>query len=158
MATQVIEMMDHIFQVEGLDIFIKPYQIISTGSMSGLVEFIMDAQSIDRIKKACPDVPTLKEYFDYAYGPAYSVQHINAVQHFVKSLVGYSLLTYLLQVRDRHNANLLLDPSVSPSTHQHHHYMTIINNIIPRIPVLTEPPGIVTTHRLTHSLGTYHTY
>ena len=29
--------------------------------------------------------------------------------NFVKSLVGYSLLTYILQVRDRHNANLLLD-------------------------------------------------
>ena len=59
------------------------------------------------IKKSCPDVPTLKEYFDFSYGAPYSIVHQKAVQNFVKSLVGYSLITYLLQV-----SNGLCDKSV----------------------------------------------
>ena len=50
------------------------------------------------IKKSSPDVPSLKEYFDFSYGAPYSLVHQKAVQNFVKSLVGYSLITYLLQV------------------------------------------------------------
>ena len=50
------------------------------------------------IKKSCPDVPTLKEFFDFNFGAPYSIVHGKAVQNFVKSLVGYSLITYLLQV------------------------------------------------------------
>merc|ERR1712146_306216 len=91
------------------DIHLTPYQIVTTGANAGLVEFINTARSIDRIKKSSPDVPTLREYFEYQYGPPYAPRFINAVTNFVKSLVGYSLLTYILQVRDRHNANLLLD-------------------------------------------------
>lgn len=42
---------------------------------------------------------TLKEHFERAFGPGYGFVHARAVQNFVRSLVGYSLVTYLLQVR-----------------------------------------------------------
>ena len=109
LAQQVVEMMKQVFESADLDIHLTPYQIVTTGANAGLVEFINTARSIDRIKKSSPDVPTLREYFEYRYGPPYAPPFINAVTNFVKSLVGYSLLTYILQVRDRHNANLLLD-------------------------------------------------
>lgn len=41
---------------------------------------------------------SLRDYFDFSFGAPYSVMHQKAVQNFVKSLVGYSLITYLLQV------------------------------------------------------------
>ncbi len=109
LAQQVLEMMKQVFESARLDIRLTPYQIVPTGASAGLVEFINTARSIDRMKKSSPDVPTLKEYFEYTYGPPYSPRYINAVSNFTRSLVGYSLLTYILQVRDRHNANLLLD-------------------------------------------------
>jgi Phosphatidylinositol 3- and 4-kinase len=65
------------------------------------------------IKKSCPDVPTLKEYFDFSYGAPYSIVHQKAVQNFVKSLVGYSLITYLLQV-----SNGLFDQSICLSAYR----------------------------------------
>ena len=34
-----------------------------------------------------------------------------AQKNFVESLAGYSIFNYLLQVRDRHNANILVDKS-----------------------------------------------
>jgi phosphatidylinositol kinase/protein kinase (PI-3 family) len=43
-------------------------------------------------------VASLRDYFDFSFGAPYSVMHQKAVQNFVKSLVGYSLITYLLQV------------------------------------------------------------
>ena len=108
---QVIDICQHVFQVEGLDIHLHPYQIISTGPSAGLVEFVEGTISLDRMKKSAsmPSKSSLKDYFEFAFGSSYSPGHQKAQQNFVKSLVGYSLVTYLLQVRDRHNANLLLD-------------------------------------------------
>ena len=99
LAMQLIEFMQHVFAVEGLDIYLRPYQITCTGYQAGLVEFIEGAKSIDRIKKSASRVPaTLKEYFEFNFGPSYSVFHSKAVENFVKSMAGYSLVTYLLQV------------------------------------------------------------
>ena len=94
----MVDYCSQLFKNEGLDITLRPYQIVSTGLGSGLVEFIEGARSIDKIKKSSPDVPSLKEYFDFMYGPTTSLLHTKAVNNFVKSLAGYSLITYLLQV------------------------------------------------------------
>ena len=43
-------------------------------------------------------VPTIKEYFCHLYGPPHSPMHQQAISNFARSLAGYSLVTYLLQV------------------------------------------------------------
>jgi len=119
LAMQLIEYCQKVFQVEGLDIFLRPYQIVSTGRDCGLVEFIENAQSLDKIKKTFrPFVGgraggsgdlSLREFFEFSFGASYSLVYSKAVHNFVRSLAGYSLLTYLLQVKDRHNANIMID-------------------------------------------------
>lgn len=54
-------------------------------------------------------VMSLSEYFALHFGESYSPLFHKAVNNFVRSLAGYSLITYLLQVKDRHNANILID-------------------------------------------------
>ena len=111
LAMQLIELFQKIFKKEGLDIQLRPYQIICTGHSSGLVEFVEGACSIDNIKKqAAGDPSSLKTYFKYGLnlGEIYTPMFGAALQNFVKSLVGYSLITYLLQVKDRHNANIMV--------------------------------------------------
>ena len=51
LAMQLIEYCKTVFEMEGMDLFLRPFQIISTGYQAGLVEFIEGAKSIDRIKK-----------------------------------------------------------------------------------------------------------
>lgn len=113
LAMQIIDICQHVFQVEGLDLRLQPYQIISTGHMAGLVEFLEGTMSLDRMKKSAanqaPGAASLRNYFDFAFGQNFTPAHQKAVQCFVKSLAAYSLVTFLLQVRDRHNANLLID-------------------------------------------------
>ena len=51
---------------------------------------------------------TLAEYFRKSYGGD-THKYKLAQRNFSESLAGYSLLTYILQVKDRHNGNILLD-------------------------------------------------
>ena len=44
---QLIEYCQNIFSAEGIDISLRPYQIICTGNMAGLVEFLEGAKSYD---------------------------------------------------------------------------------------------------------------
>ena len=98
-AMQLIEYIQSVFQLENINLYLKPYQIISTGYQAGLIEFLENSKSIDRIKKSSNINPsTLKDYYEYTFGPSYSLIHATAVENFVKSLAGYSLVTYLLQV------------------------------------------------------------
>ena len=72
--------------------------LFSTGAQAGLVEFLEGAESVDKIKKSLPKGLGLKQYFELNFGESYSLFYAKAVKNFVKSLVGYSLLTYLVQV------------------------------------------------------------
>ncbi len=112
LAMQLIAHMQSVFRAEGLDIYLKPYQILSTGYQSGLIEYLEGTHSIDRIKKSASGgasstssgggLISLKDHFEFSFGPSYNFVHAKAVQNFVKSLVGYSLVTYLLQVCELH--------------------------------------------------------
>ena len=42
-------------------------------------------------------------------GNTHNISFEQAQDNFLRSLVGYSLVCYILQIKDRHNANILLD-------------------------------------------------
>lgn len=88
------------------------------GGDAGLVECLSDAKSIDEVKKKTDGFSSLRAYFERAYGPSQPPGRLNtpgsvtfeeAQDNFLRSLVGYSLVCYVLQIKDRHNANILLD-------------------------------------------------
>lgn len=115
--------------------FLRPYTIMCVGGDAGLVECLTDAKSVDEVKKKTDGFVSLRDYFVRAYGPPgqpiYAQQQAfasgtpppnqefggsasgltfeQAQDNFLRSLVGYSLVCYILQVKDRHNANILMD-------------------------------------------------
>lgn len=111
LAVQLIEQMLRIFEEESLPLWLRPFTIVCLGNNAGLVETIPDAVSVHALKKRTPNFISLREYFERAYGAPPSPALAKAVRNFTESMAGYSLVTYLFQVRDRHNGNIMLAAS-----------------------------------------------
>mmetsp|Transcript_34 Transcript_34/g.75 ORF Transcript_34/g.75 Transcript_34/m.75 type:complete len:726 (-) Transcript_34:75-2252(-) len=109
LAMQVLSICDDVFQKENIGIWLMPYMIICSGSQAGLIECVSDARSVDDLKKKFTTSLSLKDYFESMYGQHYTPLYKKAAENFARSLAGYSLLTYLLQIKDRHNANIMID-------------------------------------------------
>mmetsp|Transcript_13007 Transcript_13007/g.14975 ORF Transcript_13007/g.14975 Transcript_13007/m.14975 type:complete len:312 (+) Transcript_13007:1435-2370(+) len=90
--------------------WLRPFTIVATSPIGGIVETITNAVSIDRLKKSYPEMDSLRTYYVKTFGGSVkSAVFKKARKAFVRSLAGYSLLCYLLQIKDRHNANILID-------------------------------------------------
>ncbi|KAH0830583.1 kinase-like protein [Lanmaoa asiatica] len=117
-AVQLIQEFERIWQEESCQCWVRYFRILITGASSGLVETITDAVSIHSIKKAeyarrltegRLGYVTLLDHFRSTYGDPSTAKFARAQRNFAKSLAGYSIITYLLQIKDRHNGNILLD-------------------------------------------------
>ncbi|KAG2157127.1 kinase-like protein [Suillus clintonianus] len=117
-AVQLIQQFEQIWQEENCQCWVRYFQILTTGASSGLVETITDAVSIHSIKKSeyarrlaegRLGYVTLLDHFKSTYGDPSMAKFVRAQRNFAKSLAGYSIVTYLLQIKDRHNGNILLD-------------------------------------------------
>ncbi|KAJ7097912.1 kinase-like protein [Mycena belliarum] len=118
LAVQLIREFQSIWEEENCACWVRYFRIVITGATSGLVETITDAVSIHSIKKSeyarrlaegRLGHVTLLDHFKSAYGDPSSAKFARAQRNFAKSLAGYSIVTYLLQIKDRHNGNILLD-------------------------------------------------
>ncbi len=118
LAVQLINEFGRIWQETGSRCWVRYFRILVTSENSGLMETITDAVSVHSIKKeaysrmAEEDKAagyTLYDHFLAAYGPSTSSSFNQARDRFIESLAGYSIISYLLQIKDRHNGNILVD-------------------------------------------------
>uniref|UniRef100_A0A286XIH1 Phosphatidylinositol 4-kinase beta n=2 Tax=Cavia porcellus TaxID=10141 RepID=A0A286XIH1_CAVPO len=70
-------------------------------------EPVVNAVSIHQVKKQSQ--LSLLDYFLQEHGSYTTEAFLSAQRNFVQSCAGYCLVCYLLQVKDRHNGNILLD-------------------------------------------------
>jgi len=84
------------------------YEIIALSDRCGLIEAIPDTISLSSLKGNIPEYVDLKSFFIDHFGPPDSDDHAQAKANFVESLAAYSIVCYLLQIKDRHNGNILL--------------------------------------------------
>lgn len=87
------------------------------------METITDAVSVHSIKKEAYSKMAAAEAAQSGYLPSYTLydhfleefgqpgtsRYRRAQDAFLKSLASYSVITYLLQIKDRHNGNILID-------------------------------------------------
>ncbi|KAI5964169.1 pik1 [Candida pseudojiufengensis] len=120
-ACQLITMISNIWKKHGVRFWTKKMRILITSANAGLVETITNSMSIHSIKKSLTELSiasgqnakgrifTLKDYFEKLFGEVGSRRYKLAQENFAKSLAAYSIICYVLQIKDRHNGNIMLD-------------------------------------------------
>ncbi len=106
LALQVVDLLHRIWHKHGVPVNVLPYQALSVVYDGGVIECINDAISVDSLKKSA-GVQTLHQFFLKVYGEG-TPQHATAQRNFIESMAGYSVVSHLMMVKDRHNANLML--------------------------------------------------
>lgn len=108
LAMQLIQLFADIFKKENLSCLqLRPYMVLATSGNAGFIETVHDAISIHGLK-ASNGFESLFLYFVKAYGGIHSPQFKAAQINFIESIAAYSLVLFLLQIKDRHNGNILI--------------------------------------------------
>ncbi|KPV75836.1 uncharacterized protein RHOBADRAFT_14083, partial [Rhodotorula graminis WP1] len=107
LALQIIAMHKNIFNSLGLDLLVTPYRVTATGPGCGVIDVIPNATSRDEMGRA--KINDLQSFFVMKYGPLDSPEFQKARGNFVQSMAAYSLLCYIVQIKDRHNGNIMID-------------------------------------------------
>ncbi|CAB9500574.1 Phosphatidylinositol 4-kinase beta [Seminavis robusta] len=108
LASQLIQRMAFILARERVPVWLCPYEIIAITDTGGIMEAIPDTISLDSLKRNDPNFIDLKAFFHSFFGD--NIEDLaDAKSNFVESLAAYSIVTFLLQIKDRHNGNILLD-------------------------------------------------
>jgi phosphatidylinositol 4-kinase len=105
MTMQLIKRIADIFQAAEIPLKLRPYEILITSPSSGLIEFLPNTSSIDSIKKNLPLKWDLNTFFRKFFFNNFE----EAQKNFTESLAAYSVICYIINIKDRHNGNMLLD-------------------------------------------------
>lgn len=107
LASQLIYRMTAILARERVPVWLCPYEILALTESGGIIEAIPDTISISSLKKNDPNYTSLKGFFQTFFEGEDILADAKA--NFCESLAGYSMVCFLLQMKDRHNGNILLD-------------------------------------------------
>lgn len=121
LAIQLIQEFGRIWKDTGSKCWVRYFKILVTSENSGIMETITDAVSVHSIKKEAYSrnqganqdgkiaTYSLLDHFINTFGDPSSSKFNKARQNFLESLAAYSIISYLLHLKDRHNGNLLID-------------------------------------------------
>ena len=107
LALQMIAVFRGIFNDVGLDVFVYPNRVTATAPGCGVIDVLPNSISRDMLGREA--INGLYEYFVSCYGAENSIAFQEARNSFVKSMAAYSVISYLLQFKDRHNGNIMID-------------------------------------------------
>eukprot|EP00747_Dinoflagellata_sp_TGD_P209481 gnl/TRDRNA2_/TRDRNA2_82874_c0_seq1.p1 gnl/TRDRNA2_/TRDRNA2_82874_c0~~gnl/TRDRNA2_/TRDRNA2_82874_c0_seq1.p1 ORF type:complete len:711 (-),score=143.33 gnl/TRDRNA2_/TRDRNA2_82874_c0_seq1:128-2260(-) len=104
LAAQIVKTFMTIWKEARLPLWMHQMEVLVTSSSTGILECITDAISVDTMKKRFPG-KSLAEIFRLSFAD----RIFEAKKNFIESCAAYSLLVWFMQVKDRHNGNLMMD-------------------------------------------------
>ncbi|EMC99109.1 hypothetical protein BAUCODRAFT_31412 [Baudoinia panamericana UAMH 10762] len=120
-ACQLIAVCSKIFAEHNVEVWVKNMRMLVTGETSGLIETITNAVSLHSLKRSITlatiaagtnpkkRIATLSDHYTKTFGAVDSPAYQKAIDCFTRSLAAYSIISYILQLKDRHNGNILID-------------------------------------------------
>lgn len=107
LALQMISVFRTIWLNAGLDLYVFPNRVTATAPGCGVIDVLPNSTSRDMLGREA--VNGLYEYYITKFGPETSIEFQKARNNLIRSLAGYSIISYLLQFKDRHNGNIMYD-------------------------------------------------
>ena len=107
LALQMISCFRGIFAHVGLPVYVFPYRVTATAPGCGVIDVLPRTISRDMLGREA--VNGLYPWFISRFGSESSPRFQAARAEFVKSLAAYSIISYLMQFKDRHNGNIMFD-------------------------------------------------
>lgn len=99
------------FAEANVAVWMHTYKIVSTSKSTGLIELIPNATSLDGLKKSEGYPGKLRLWYEQKFGRGSSQteEFKTAIENYIASQAAYSIVTYLLAIKDRHNGNIMID-------------------------------------------------
>lgn len=107
LALQLMQLMKNICDTLDLDVCFFPYRVVATNPGCGVIEVVPDSRSRDQLGRQTDF--GLFEYFVTKYGEEKSETFQTARRNFIRSMAAYSVFSFLLQIKDRHNGNIMIN-------------------------------------------------
>ncbi|PLW12578.1 hypothetical protein PCASD_16853 [Puccinia coronata f. sp. avenae] len=107
LALQLIAIHKTIYENMCVDLHLVPYRVTATAPGCGVIDVIPDATSRDEMGRA--KINDLTSFFIGKFGPVDSIGFQTARMNFIRSMAAYSVMCYLIQIKDRHNGNIMID-------------------------------------------------
>ncbi|KAJ8727681.1 hypothetical protein PYW07_001800 [Mythimna separata] len=107
LAAQLLRRLQSAWATERVPLKLRPYEILCLDKECGLIQPVLNSVSLHQIKKQSGK--SLRAWLELEHGPPNSEGFLRAQNNFVQSAAAYALTSYLLQLKDRHNGNILLD-------------------------------------------------
>ncbi|KAF2286675.1 hypothetical protein GH714_023479 [Hevea brasiliensis] len=106
LVVQMVSLMDRLLKLENLDLHLTPYKVLATGQDEGMLEFIPSRSLAQILSEHRSIISYLQKFHPDEHGP-FGIT-ATCLETFIKSCAGYSVITYILGIGDRHLDNLLL--------------------------------------------------
>lgn len=107
LALQVVELVKRKFDEVGLPLPLVPYGVIPTGYECGIIQVVPNAKSRAQLGEVTDG--GLLDVFQHEFGLPGSARFEAARRSLIESSAAYAIVSYILQAKDRHNGNIMID-------------------------------------------------
>ncbi|KAG8878350.1 phosphatidylinositol-4- kinase [Tulasnella sp. 331] len=150
LALQIIAMFKNVFTSVGLMLYVFPYRVTATAPGCGVIDVVPNATSRDEMGRA--KINDLLAFFVARYGNADTLEFQKARLNFIQSMAAYSVACYILQIKDRHNGNIMIDGQ-GHIVHVDFGFLFDIDDKLATLGVKFEPSSFKLNHEMVVLMG-----